>query len=271
MSRQKRFLSSTSLAVKIAIIFVVLLVVVFAVFRAGGFLKSQFDKYITTIFKSLFAEKISEVGSESASPKTEIPKQQNITEQNSTPTNKPKEISLESLTPSSFSDLFSGTGWIDEEKTTLYHDLMATAFSFRPVTEWVRQESIMSYEEKNKDSECIKQNCLSVNGAALFLNGAKVELPAEIREGEIDGIYVKILGEKWAVGIISYKNEKYEGRVYLFDGLSFSNVSQSSEPLFYSEYRGELGFGGSEKKWLAVYGGYSGAGYLFYEGNHIFY
>lgn len=36
------------------------------------------------------------------------------------------------LVSASFSDLFSGVGWLDEEKTTMYHDKNATAFLFEP-------------------------------------------------------------------------------------------------------------------------------------------
>ena len=36
------------------------------------------------------------------------------------------------LVSASFSDLFSGTGWLDEAATTMYHDKNATAFLFEP-------------------------------------------------------------------------------------------------------------------------------------------
>ncbi|MFB6212902.1 MAG: hypothetical protein ABEI53_03780, partial [Candidatus Magasanikbacteria bacterium] len=36
---------------------------------------------------------------------------------------------------SSFTDLFSGVGWIDSKKTTMHHDKVMTAFTFKPVFE----------------------------------------------------------------------------------------------------------------------------------------
>lgn len=52
------------------------------------------------------------------------------------------QIPEENLIAVSFHDLFSGVGWIDQEKTTMYQDRHVTALTFPPRFEWQPANSI---------------------------------------------------------------------------------------------------------------------------------
>lgn len=52
------------------------------------------------------------------------------------------QVSEENFIAVSFHDLFSGVGWIDQTKTTMYQDRLVTALTFPPQFEWNSVDSI---------------------------------------------------------------------------------------------------------------------------------
>ncbi|MFH1192830.1 MAG: hypothetical protein V1656_00730, partial [Candidatus Jorgensenbacteria bacterium] len=178
------------------------------------------------------------------------------------------------LVSGSISDLFSGVGWVNQEKTTMFHDRSATAFLFPPVFAW---EKASNAETLTDPQPCITSRCLETRDNKLFLNGDGVAFPAEVPTGTIMNVSVGALETKWAVGVVaraeaglpvrSPAEEGYDGYLYLFDGKTFRAAGGAdSGRLFSSPYAGTFGFGGLDGDWLAVYGAYEGRAYHFLEG-----
>lgn len=173
-----------------------------------------------------------------------------------------------SLVSGSFSDLFSGTGWLDTDRTTMYQDKNATAFLFPPKFELRETASANVEDLSEKETRCIGRRCLSRIGSALTLDGVPVALP-EV-SGELSSISVGALGTTWVVGEVRKENESYYGELYYFDGGHFASVfspnGDAGTTPFVSKYPGTFGFGGDANDWIAVYGAYDGMGYQFRQG-----
>src|SRR3989344_6503415 len=129
--------------------------------------------------------------------------------------------SEEGLTNSSFTDLFSGVGWLDESLTDLYRDDVTTAFTFRPVFEWKKTEPAnppaVKYTERGADGSlrlCIFNRCLTQKNLNLYFgrNGADspVSLPVELRSGNLINLSIGRLESLWVVGGV-VKNASYSG------------------------------------------------------------
>lgn len=184
---------------------------------------------------------------------------------------------------SSFSDLFSGTGWLDEVKTTLYQDEMVTALTFPPRFE---MEPIgtaeVEFRERRVDGSdmlCIWNDCLvERNGALFFVPFVErhayadaryaLPLPASVASLKILSLSIGKLETVWLVGAVvepaglpAGEAGEYEGHVFVFDGARYSPALDAAPAPLASRYPGTLGFGGADNDWLVVYGGYEGIAY----------
>jgi hypothetical protein len=164
--------------------------------------------------------------------------------------------SAEGLVFASFSDIFSGTGWIDAGRTTMRLDASESAFTFPPDVAW---EEVPG-GAVGDTSRCIAGRCAEVRGTQLFLDGDAVPRPAALAGASIVNVSVEALATEWAVGFVANEGGKYSASVFTFDGTHFTPVFAGASALA-SPYRGTLGFGGSDDDWLAVYGAYSGIAY----------
>lgn len=171
----------------------------------------------------------------------------------------------EELVSTSFSDLFSGVGRINQDATTMYHDRIATAYTFPPKFKWERRFSssfdetqIVGRSAAGIDTRCIRGRCLSQNGAALSLDGTRIELPEEVRSKKVEMVSIGALSSRWVVGVVVAAHGEYEGWVFSFDGSQFSKVFGEANTPFVSKYKGPIGFGGIDDDWIAIYGGYEG-------------
>jgi len=179
----------------------------------------------------------------------------------------------EQLVSSSFSDLFSGVAWLNQEKTSLYQDWAATALIFQPNVVWEKatfsnMDGFRFRKDDGSDVLCLSAGCLSQRGNTLTLDNKTIKLPKEIQGKTIENVSIGVLTSRWVVGAVTSENGKYEGWVYSFDpstalGASggFTKVFGEANTPFQSIYKGTIGFGGTDDDWLAVYSGYQGIAY----------
>ena len=186
---------------------------------------------------------------------------------------------------SSFTDLFSGTGWLNASNTTLYQDFAMTTLSYPPKFEWEKladeeakklKEKILfvRLEEDGTDKRCTGSQCLIQKGLELFLDGQKISLPSELRTPELLNISIGAIypvrniisngaDKFWILGGVVKDGGQYRGYVYKFDPSAssgqapeFTKIFEDSD--FLSPYPGMFGFGGTSDNWLAIYGAYEG-------------
>lgn len=179
------------------------------------------------------------------------------------------------LIQSSFTDLFSGVGWLDETNTNLYQDKRETAFVLPPALSWKKLvlnevEGLDSYqipadgwaerESSGRYSRCIGGQCLAERNSQLTFQGNPLILPAEVSGKEAVKVSIGSLDTRWLVGVVTKEKARYEGWVFSFDGSRFRKIF-GGDGVFGSSYAGTLGFGGSDNDWLAIYSGYEGIAY----------
>jgi len=153
------------------------------------------------------------------------------------------------MVDSSFTDLFSGVGWLNQEETTAYHDFVTMGFSFPPEFEWIRIP-YPAVDFLRGLENCISGKCLAIE---------EVQLPSAVREADLVNVTLGVLDNGWLVGTVEQREGQFLGRVFRYDGQSFEDVFKGK--IFYSKYEGEIGFGGEADDFLAVYGAYEGKGY----------
>lgn len=173
----------------------------------------------------------------------------------------------EDLTGSSFTDLFSGMGWINQDETTMYEDRLVTAFLFPPEFGWDKtdppsagSQSFIARDSDGSDERCLNGHCLKQRGLALAYDGGAVELPDELRQKNVLNLSIGAAKTFWLVGATVGNDGSYEGMVFSYKDGRFTKIfpAQSGYSPFISAYKGVLGFGGDDGDWLAVYGAYEG-------------
>lgn len=160
-------------------------------------------------------------------------------------------------------DLFSGTGWIDQGKTTMYQDMLMTAFILPPQFTFEKSSfaSNVKFIERNadgSDDRCIAHKCLTQKGNTLTFDGRELRLPAAVSQGTVVSVSIGALSSEWPVGIVTKNGEDYSGWLFMYDGNSFHNIQREGKEVFVSRYGGDIGFGGTDTDWMAVYGAYEG-------------
>ena len=168
----------------------------------------------------------------------------------------------------SFGDTFSGRGWLQAEKTTLYHDTSITAFTFPPRVQLKPVEGRTPFSSSSVSlqgsqvSFCIEISCLrnEANTLTIEENGTNrpLALPESVRSETVRAVSIGRLKTKWMVGITVKTEGMYRGLVFSLSGETFTEVFNGETTPFVSPYSGALGFGGDDRDWIAVYGGYKG-------------
>lgn len=153
------------------------------------------------------------------------------------------------LVGGSFSDTFSGSGWL--AGSNIYQDRYTTGLTPFPNIDLKQVSSAPAISEKNK---CPQNVCLTQSGGGIYADKKRLDLP------EIDGTLVSLdispLTDVWILGLVFEKNKLFYGSIYVFDGVDFQPVS--SAPLLETRYSGHFAFAGDSRNWLAVYGSYEG-------------
>ncbi len=163
------------------------------------------------------------------------------------------------LTHASFSDTFSGEGWINTDATTMHRDNNVTAYVLPPKYEWTEAAAseFNSPGELNSNSACIGSNCLAVVGNFLQFKGAPLALPSALQDQDIANLSVGALDTKFVLGAVANNSGGYAGWVFYFDGKDFTEVIGGGGVLD-SPYAGKIYFGGDDGDWLAIYSAYEG-------------
>lgn len=168
----------------------------------------------------------------------------------------------------SFSDIFSGTAWIDEKKTTLYRDYASGAFLYPPKFTWssVDDGRVLTGlgdagEKSGEERVCIGQKCLVTRDTKLFLDdgGHFFPVPYPLSEhATIVRITATALSSKWLVGITQGEGTAFSARIFYYDGAVFQDIFSDGRYAFQSPREGFLGMGGTDNEWLALWSGYEG-------------
>lgn len=178
-------------------------------------------------------------------------------------------VSGQKTNSSSFTDLFSGTGWIDQEKTTLYHDQNITSFIFPPKYKW-RKSNLSDFTFNHR---CLGSFCLVEKGFKLFfapkidfqngnLTDYKINLPQSVNKEILSNISIGTLNDVWVLGVVEKQNNNYTGKAYFFDGKGFSEVLVDGKSnIFQSQHEGIIGAGGERDDFIIIYGAYDGIAY----------
>lgn len=168
----------------------------------------------------------------------------------------------EKLILSSFTDLFSGVGWVNETETTLYRDNTAQAFTWRPVFLWGANEKGQAAEA---GKECLGARCGAVSGESFVFDGISLALPREL---ERDGRKLAVRSNGKIITLVGIvpSGGKRKGYAFSFDGSNFKPLC--ADPLvFVSDYDGMPGIGTDGEGFLAVYGAYEGKAFEFRNGS----
>lgn len=186
---------------------------------------------------------------------------------NRTTTNIPSESSA-SWFYSSFTDLFSGTGWIDRGETTLYQDSGVTAVTLPPLVSFAEIESkeelsrvkTLPFAAVPDDIRCIGTRCLMEKDSKLFLRDSastsfeRVPLPEQLSGKQVENISIGSVDGLWLVGAVTRSKGKYTGEIFYFNGSNYFEIFKQGESPLVSPRNGRLGFGGNYDDWLAIYG-----------------
>lgn len=192
---------------------------------------------------------------------------------------KDEEVMEAGLVTASFTDLFSGVGWLNQEETTAYHDRIVTAITFPPRFEWKRIDKLNVPDSDiarigfrrtdGSDARCIGKECLVQKDGKLYFvpesflpsyNNLKYQVSFPEEERNIVQVSIGSLENKWLVGTVEQQAGEYVGRVYFFNNGRFENLF-SDGAAFRSRYQGRIGFGGDDDDFLVIYGGYEGQAY----------
>ncbi|KKL76524.1 hypothetical protein LCGC14_2044050, partial [marine sediment metagenome] len=175
----------------------------------------------------------------------------------------------EPLVASSFTDLFSGDGWLNKNSTTLYQNRVTTVFTFPPEFEWQKIEStelpygidrFVERREDGSDARCLNNSCLVQKELNLSLDAYNVALPKSVRVESLVDVSIGALDTVWLIGTVEQKDNTFIGRAFYFNGRQFEEIFEEDAP-FRSKYEGKIGFGGSDENFLVVYGAYEGMAY----------
>ncbi|MFA6995587.1 MAG: cupredoxin domain-containing protein [Patescibacteria group bacterium] len=178
------------------------------------------------------------------------------------------------LTFGVYSDNFPNSVYIDQSRTTLYQDDLATAVFFPPAYDWQNADSSsrisnagyfsgLSFNDFSGpygDRRCLGNNCLELKNSDLYYNGKILTLPDSLISANIAAVSISALTKRWLVGVTIKEGEKnYRGRVFYFDGSKFTEIITPAPVI--SSYFGPWGFGGEESDFLIIYGAYEGIAY----------
>ena len=135
----------------------------------------------------------------------------------------------------SFTDLFSGFGWVNQASTTLHHDYAATAFTLPPVVSW---DAVS--EPLRRDAG----NSFYSTAPELVLEGVSIAIPDAYRSGFVNISANEISPNWWIVGLTVKEENEYRGYIFKISPSVAGAAFPSPITSFTSAYSGVMGFGG---------------------------
>jgi len=167
---------------------------------------------------------------------------------------------------SSFSDLFSGTAWLDLEQTNLTRDQVGMVFTFKPNIEWqfLGDCSIMESRcqeinvQPTKQQFCLNnkaQNCLEIKNKQLIYQQRPLILPISDQERLVN-LTVESFADRWLIAAVQkITEEQYQPKVWWFDGYDFKEIKLLDDvgKTVVSKYLGQMAIGGRTDSILILY------------------
>jgi hypothetical protein len=131
--------------------------------------------------------------------------------------NLPPNVLDPSLIFGTFFDTFSGVGFIDQEKTTMYRDRLAAAMFFRPDYSFELSDNVsiedqeyfqsvnvndssLNAAEVISDKRCLKTDCLEQKGQKLYYNGESLVWPEELEGLKVVAVSIGALTDNFLIG-----------------------------------------------------------------------
>jgi len=188
--------------------------------------------------------------------------------QENTSTQVTKEATLPVEYFSSFSDSFSGTARLDQNRTTLVRDSSAMVFTFQPNFSWQELGSCLKAPDQcrlidsqlNSKQACLGGQCLAIKDDQLFYQRQRLTLPIS-SEIKLINLSISALADRWLVGgVQELPEQQYQPLAWLFDGHNFTTVNltgAANQPIK-SKYLGHLAAGGRAESFLVLYSAYDG-------------
>ncbi len=191
----------------------------------------------------------------------------------STTNNSAKTVSQPTEYFASFSDLFSGTAWLDKNQTSLVRDSSAMVFTFKPNLQLTNLGSCLDLDNQCQlvdnwldiDRSCIGDKCLKIKDGQLIYQQKRLALPTN-NQAKLLNLSVSLLEDRWFIGGVQRLAEKeYQPLAWLFDGQKFTaiNLLNSNNQPAQSQYLGYLVAGGRVDSFLVLYSAYDGLAWQF--------
>lgn len=170
---------------------------------------------------------------------------------------------------SSFSDVFSGTAWLDQTQTDLTRDSSGMVLTFKPNIEWQLLGDCSAMAEKCqaivtqpavKKLCLVGQQCLSIKNDQLIYQGRSLTLPG-VKKDQLLDLKIELFADRWLVTAVQKLAEKqYQPLIWWFDGSSFKavNLLDKNGQAATSQYSGQIAIGGRADSLLVLYSAYEG-------------
>lgn len=160
----------------------------------------------------------------------------------------------------SFTEIFSGGGWKDNNKSTIYQDFVNRIISFPPkysLKEIPLEASSFPLQDLFSSSD--GQECLESNHKCLLLSGGKIYLADNIsgKKQEVPLIFsVEAIGKTenfWLLANSQTEAHKFAAAIYKFDGRDLERLVEQG--FYESDYSGKFLLGGKDNDFLAGFYG----------------
>ncbi len=163
----------------------------------------------------------------------------------------------------SFGDNFSSFAYIDQSQTSLSLDEETAAFTFAPEFELEKaadcQQEACGLEVR---ANCVSPGCPALDDNQILVGSETIDLPQELAAQPILSFSAFPLSGGWLVGFVTPEGEGERGWVYRLSSDTYSfiplitNDTKNQILPKYAKQGGTISFGGSDRDFLVVYGGY---------------
>lgn len=164
----------------------------------------------------------------------------------------------------SYTEGFSGRGWNNREKTSVYHDTNSLNISLPIKYEFneITIQDLNIKEEKDNSEFCIKKDCVYLENNKIYAKKKK-QTKEQAKRVELP-FYVSAIGKTdsfWLISVMQEKDEKnlekkekkVNAEIYMYDGEKYTKLV--GKEFFNSDYKGQFLLGGTDNEFIAGYYG----------------